>query len=60
MTGHVAIDDVTFEDLGDGRTKVVTGCQFHTTPDHDDMLMSGWKPGLNQSYVGLDKLLPAL
>lgn len=28
--GHILIDAVTFIDLGDGRTKVVTDSQFHT------------------------------
>jgi uncharacterized protein YndB with AHSA1/START domain len=60
MPGHVVINDATFEDLGDGRTKVVTKCLFHTTPERDGMLKSGWEAGLNQSYVALDQLLPAL
>ena len=57
--GHVAINDTSFEDLGDGRTKVVMRCQFHTTAERDGMLKSGWETGLNQSYVALDKLLAA-
>jgi uncharacterized protein YndB with AHSA1/START domain len=60
MPGHVAINGATFEDLGDGRTKVVTKCQFHTTQERDGMLKSGWESGLNESYVALDKLLAAL
>jgi hypothetical protein len=60
MPGHVAINDATFEDLGDGRMKVVTECQFHTTSERDGMLKSGWEPGLNPSYVAVDKLLLAL
>jgi hypothetical protein len=49
MPGQVAVNDATFEDLGDSRMKVVTKCQFHTMPERDDMLKSGWEPGLNQS-----------
>jgi uncharacterized protein YndB with AHSA1/START domain len=32
---------VTFEDLGDGRTKVITTSIFHTTEERDGMLQSG-------------------
>jgi uncharacterized protein YndB with AHSA1/START domain len=60
MPGHVAINDAAFEDLGDGRTRIVTTCQFHTTEERDGMLKSGWEAGLNQSYVALDKLLASL
>ncbi len=60
MPGHVAISDATFEDLGDGRTKVVTKSLFHTTEERDGMLKSGMEAGLNQSYVALDKLLASL
>jgi len=60
MPGHVAVDTATFEDLGDGRTKVVTTSLFHTTEEHDGMLRSGMEPGLNQSYAALDRLLTTL
>jgi len=35
MPGHVAINDASFEDLGDGRTRVVTKSLFHTTEERD-------------------------
>lgn len=60
MPGHVAINDATFEDLGDGRTKVVTVSLFHTTFERDGMLKSGMEGGLNQSYAALDALLASL
>jgi uncharacterized protein YndB with AHSA1/START domain len=41
MPGYVAVDTVTFEDLGDGRTKVITTSIFHTTEERDGMLQSG-------------------
>jgi uncharacterized protein YndB with AHSA1/START domain len=59
MPGHVAVDTATFEDLGDGRTKVVTTSVFHTAEERDGMLQAGMEEGLNQSYVALDKLLAA-
>ena len=60
MPGHVAIDTVTLEDLGDGRTKVVSTSLFHTAEELDGMLESGMETGLNQSYEALDRLLARL
>jgi len=57
MPGHVAVETATFEDLGDGRTKVVTTSLFHTTEERDGMLQSGMEQGLNQSYAALERLL---
>ena len=48
---------MTLEDLGDGRTKIVTTSLFHTAADRDGMLNSGMEGGLNESYAALDKLL---
>ena len=57
MPGYVAINTATFEDLGDGRTKIVTTSLFHTTEERDGMLRSGMEGGLNESYAALDRLL---
>ena len=57
MPGHVAVEPLTLEDLGDGRTKLVTTSLFHTTEERDGMLKSGMEGGVNQSYGVLDKLL---
>jgi uncharacterized protein YndB with AHSA1/START domain len=60
MPGHVAVDTTELEDLGDGRTKVVTTSLFHTTDERDGMLSSGMQTGLDQSYAALDRLLAKL
>lgn len=60
MPGHVAVDTMTLEDLGDGRTKIVTVSLFHTTEERDGMLGSGMEQGLNQSYAALDRVLAGL
>jgi len=60
MPGYVAVDTNVFEDLGDGRTRIVTTSLFHTTDERDGMLTSGMEEGLNQSYAALDKLLATL
>ncbi len=60
LPGYVAVDTATFEDLGDGRTKVVSTSLFHTTEERDGMLNSGMEAGLSQSYAALDRLLATL
>jgi uncharacterized protein YndB with AHSA1/START domain len=60
MPGHVAVETMTLEDLGDGRTRIVTLSLFHTTEERDGMLHSGMEQGLNQSYQALDRVLARL
>ncbi len=60
MPGYVAVNTMTLEDLGAGRTKVVITSLFHTTEERDGMLRSGMEQGLNQSYAALDKVLATL
>ncbi|RKH33079.1 polyketide cyclase [Corallococcus praedator] len=59
MPGHVIVESTMLEDLGDGRTKVITLSLFHTTEERDGMVQSGMTEGMNQSYVALDKVLAA-
>lgn len=60
MPGHVAVDTMTLEDLGDGRTRIVTVSIFHTQEERDGMLQSGMETGLSQSYAALDEVLARL
>jgi uncharacterized protein YndB with AHSA1/START domain len=60
MPGHVALETMTLEDLGDGRTRLVTTSLFLTAEDRDGMLQSGMEGGLNESYEALDKVLAKL
>ena len=60
MPGHVAVDDMRLEDLGDGRTKVVTRSLFMTAEDRDGMLQSGMEGGMNDSYAALDAVLASM
>jgi len=57
MPGHVVVDTVILEDLGDGRTKLISLALFHTTEERDGMLHSGMEEGLTDSYAALDRLL---
>jgi uncharacterized protein YndB with AHSA1/START domain len=59
MPTHLSLETVEFEDLGDGRTRVINTSLFLTTEDRDGMLQSGLEEGLNQSYAALDRLLAA-
>jgi uncharacterized protein YndB with AHSA1/START domain len=60
MPGHVVVETLTLEDLGDGRTKVVNVSLFHTAEERDGMLNSGMEQGLNESYAALDQVLAKL
>ena len=57
MPGFPAVTTAEFEDLGDGRTKVVSTMQFYTPELRDGILHSGMEGGMNQSYMALDALL---
>jgi uncharacterized protein YndB with AHSA1/START domain len=59
-TGHAVIETTTFEDLGEGRTKVTTRSLFDNAKERDAMLDLGMETGLAQSHVALDRLLAKL
>lgn len=54
--GHVIVETVTFEDLGE-RTRVRTTSLFHTTEERDGMLSSGMEQGLTESHERFAELL---
>jgi uncharacterized protein YndB with AHSA1/START domain len=57
MPGYTVLETAEFEDLGDGRTRVINTSLFYTTEERDGMLQSGMEGGLNESYAALDRLL---
>jgi uncharacterized protein YndB with AHSA1/START domain len=57
MPGHVVVETIELQELGDGRTRVVNTSLFHTSAERDGMLHSGMETGLNESYAALDRLL---
>ena len=59
MPAHVAIETLTLEDLGDGRTRLVIVMQMHTPEERDGFLQSGMQEGMDAAFAMLDKLLPA-
>jgi uncharacterized protein YndB with AHSA1/START domain len=60
MPAHVIIETVNLEDLGDGRTRIVTTSLFHTTEERDGMVQAGMEGGLSMSYAALDRVLATL
>jgi uncharacterized protein YndB with AHSA1/START domain len=57
MAGHVSVETATFEDLGDGRTRMVSVSVFHTGEERDGMLSSGMESGMQETYERFDELL---
>ena len=60
MPGHVAVETATLEELGDGRTRLVSVSLFHTAAERDGMLHSGMEGGVQESYAALDRVLAAM
>jgi uncharacterized protein YndB with AHSA1/START domain len=59
MPGHVHVETVAFEDLGD-RTKLTMTLVFDTTEERDGLLAHGGERGMNETYARLDELLARL
>jgi uncharacterized protein YndB with AHSA1/START domain len=55
--GHVSLDTLILEDLGNGRTKSTTISVFQTPEDRDGMISSGMEQGISEGYERLDELL---
>lgn len=57
MPEGVSLDTMTFEDLGDGRTRLRITSLVGSFEDRDGMLSSGMDVGVNDGYAKLDALL---
>ena len=53
----VALESITFEDLGDGRTRLKIHSVYPTRESRDAMTQSGMEQGLTQGFARLDTLL---
>jgi uncharacterized protein YndB with AHSA1/START domain len=60
MPGYPVVNTATFEDLGDGRTRIVATSLFYTREERDGMLSSGMEGGLSKSYDALDGVLATM
>ncbi|AUZ88543.1 polyketide cyclase [Arthrobacter agilis] len=57
---HVSLESMTFEDLGDGRTRCSGRSVFLAVEARDAMISSGMETGVNEGYERLDDLLSSL
>jgi len=57
IAGHISVETMTLEDLGDGRTRVRIRDRFQSKEDRDGMLQSGMEGGLRETYERLDEVL---
>ncbi|MGC5025406.1 SRPBCC family protein [Tsukamurella sp. DT100] len=53
----VSLETMTFEDLGDGRTRMHSVSLLDSFESRDGMLASGMEKGVNDGYAKLDELL---
>jgi uncharacterized protein YndB with AHSA1/START domain len=60
MPGYPMVMTLTLEDLGDGRTRLVSTTLCFTGEERDGMLGSGMEGGMNESYAALDRVLAAI
>lgn len=58
MPGHVNVEEAVFEDLGDGRTRIVTTSTFFETEERDGMF-EAMQGGLDETYDRIEELLTA-
>ena len=59
-TGHVILGTTRFEDLGNGRARLVHQSVFQSVADRDGMIRSGMERGVDEGYRKLASLLPTL
>jgi uncharacterized protein YndB with AHSA1/START domain len=55
--GHVIMGKTTFEELPNGRSKLVHQSVFFSIADRDGMVQSGMERGVTEGYEKLDELL---
>lgn len=56
----VSIESLTFEDLGDGRSRVRGHATYPSLEARDGMVSSGMESGMSEGYERLDKVLASL
>lgn len=57
MPDGVSLDTITFEDLGDGWTRMHISSHVESFQARDGMLASGMETGINDGYAKLDRML---
>ena len=57
MPDGVSLETMTFEDLGDGRTRLHAVSLCDSFEDRDAWLRSGMEVGVNDGYAAIDRML---
>ena len=57
MPDDVALETMTFEDLGDGRTRLHATSLCDSFEARDGWLRSGMEVGVNDGYAAIDRML---
>lgn len=57
MPGHVIVETINFEDLGDGSTKISVVSHYDSLEDLNGMVESGMEDGAAESYDRLAELV---
>lgn len=57
MPDGVSLETMTFEDLGGGRTRMISTAVVESIAARDGMLASGMETGINDGYAKLDELI---
>jgi uncharacterized protein YndB with AHSA1/START domain len=57
MPGYVSVDHTEFEDLGDGRTRLVVKSVFFAGEERDGMIEAGMEKGFGETLDRLEELL---
>ena len=57
MRDGVALEKITFEDLGDGRTRLTSTSLVDSFEDRDAFVASGMEVGVREGYERLDEVL---
>jgi len=58
--GHVSLDRLSLEDLGDGRTRIHAHSAFESVEARDAMVTAGMGDGVREAYERLDEVLVSL
>ncbi len=58
--GHVSLEALAFEDLGNGRTRLRASAVHQSVEARDAMIESGMESGVNEGYERLDELLTSM
>jgi uncharacterized protein YndB with AHSA1/START domain len=60
LPGHVSLETLRIEDLGDGRCRVHNSSVFLSTADRDGMRDNGMDRGVREGFERLDEVLESL